>query len=98
MTRWQSITTAPCGEPVIVTNGSVWTLARLVSIPVQRLGFTWPPIKSDKEWRWVFSCSRITPIDFTPTHWQRPELGPPPGSRPQSASQVADVLAATGMG
>ncbi len=78
MTEWHDILDCPpIEEPVFVSNGANWTLARLVSIPVQRLGFAWPPIKSDREWRWVFSCSRNTPIDFKPTHWARPNLTPP---------------------
>lgn len=79
VTDWHSeMDKAPANEPVLVTNGEVWTLARMISLPVQRLRFAWPPIESGKEWRWVFSCSKITPIDFEPTHWARPEVSRPP--------------------
>lgn len=81
MAEWLEIDTAPCGEPVIVTDGQLWTLARKISLATSTLQARWPFIQSGREWAWVFSCSGARRIDFKPTHWQRPDIGPPPPVR-----------------
>lgn len=75
---WQLIKSAPVGLPVIVSDGTQWTLARLVCREVQRLQCRWPFIKYDSEWCWVFSCSGYRKIDFNPTHFIAAHLIPPP--------------------
>lgn len=77
MNEWKPIGTAPTFEPVLVSNATVWTLARQVWMVGMTLQMRWPFVKRSGEWRWVFSAARLRPIDFEPTHWAPAVTGPP---------------------
>lgn len=78
----------PSNQPLLVTNGHVWTLARLIAVPVKEpdfwdfLSFCFPKrlkISQPTEWAWVYSAStRCTRIDFKPTYWKYPDVYPSP--------------------
>lgn len=73
--KWQPIATAPAGEAVLIRNNYSWTLGRFTAVPLQTLQLRWPFVKSETKWMWVYACSHIKRVDFTPTEWCRVDHG-----------------------
>lgn len=69
---------APINEVVIVTSQTNWTLARRCWVSGIAMQLGWPFFAKVGHWEWVYSFALHRPIDFTPTHYQRVVIDPPP--------------------